>query len=305
MEKQIASNKLKTWLLFGGLILVFALIGGVIIYVWQSWAVGLTVIIGGSVYVIYNYLTAVRKIVKFSGAQVAKKSTHRRLYLLVENMSISLGIAMPTVYVIDSPALNAFAAGYNPHKAIVGVTSGLLQHLDKQELEGVIAHEMSHIVNHDTKISTLVFAILLGIAFMLDMSYLMHFGSSGRNRGSGGVNILIIVALAVLVALLVIAGRLLQAAISRRREYLADHTGAHITRYPEGLAAALSKIQAVGSQLDLAKRESALAHLFLDSPVDPKKRSFLGLNFQTHPPIEGQDCQAGGLETCRPLTKEP
>ena len=151
MEKQIAANNFKTWLLFGGLVLMFVIIGAVLIWLFQSWFLGLTIIGFGVGYLIYSYVSAVRKIIKFSGAVEAKKSTHRQLYLLVENMSITLGIAVPKIYVIESPALNAFAAGYKPNKAIVGVTSGLLQHLNKQELEGVIAHEMSHIVNRDTK----------------------------------------------------------------------------------------------------------------------------------------------------------
>ena len=282
MEKQIAINNRKTWLLITILVLLF--LGVALIFVWlfESLFLGSIIVSAGLIYLFYTYKSAVRKIIKFSGAQPARKTTHRQLYLLVENMSIQLGIAMPEVYVIDTPSLNAFAAGYNPNKALIGVTSGLLEHLNKQELEGVIAHEMSHIVNHDTKIATLVFALLVGIALMLDMGRILAWFGAGDDDNRGNLIVwLAVVALTIVVSIL---GYLLQAAISRRREYMADHTGASITRYPEGLAAALRKIQAVGSEIE-TKRESAVAHLFLNSPVKAKKQRFLNL-FSTHPPLE-------------------
>lgn len=283
MEKQIAANNRKTWLLVASMVLLFAAAGGLFAWIYDSYWLGGGVAAFGVAYMCYVYLSAVRKLIKFSGAVEVTKRTHRQAYLLVENMSITLGIPMPKLYVINSPALNAFAAGYTPDKALVGVTTGLLRHLNKQELEGVLAHEMSHIINRDTKIATLVFALLTGIALMARIGY--YFGDSPRSSRGGSSSAGVYLAVVILLLLAFLLGRLAQAAISRRREYMADHTGAYITRYPEGLASALRKIQTFGSEIQFKKRGEAASHLFLHSPVKLRGKKLFNI-FATHPPIE-------------------
>jgi len=223
-----------------------------------------------------------------SQAHEVTKEEEPKLYRTVENLCIGAGLPMPKVYVIEDGSPNAFATGRDPDHATIAVTRGLLQKLDKLELEGVIAHELSHIGNYDTRVMTIV-VILVGLAaLMADFALrLTLFGagrrSSNRERG-GGAAVVIIYAIALVAVILTpIAAQLIRFAISRQREYLADASGALLTRYPEGLARALEKISADPDPLEVANK--ATAHLYINNPLH-EHQSFLNNLFSTHPPVE-------------------
>ncbi|TSC64290.1 MAG: hypothetical protein G01um1014106_188 [Parcubacteria group bacterium Gr01-1014_106] len=223
-----------------------------------------------------------------NGAQPVTKEQALELHRLVENLSITAGLPMPKLYIIPSPAINAFATGRDPKHASVAVTTGALEHLEKTELEGVLAHELSHIQNYDIRLMMIV-AVLVGTVVLLGdwffRSRFLGFGGRGRNRddrGGGAGNALAIIGLIFLILSPLIA-QLIQLAISRRREFLADASGVLLTRYPTGLASALQKIQAHHQPVETANR--ATAHLYFANPLSGK--ALAGL-FSTHPPIEAR-----------------
>ena len=223
--------------------------------------------------------------IALAGAKPADENEYRELHRLVENLSITAGLPKPKVYVINDNAPNAFATGRNPEHAVVAVTAGLLQILEKTELEGVISHELSHIGNRDILVST-VAVVLAGFIAILSNFFLRFSFHGGRGSGRGGgqaraILMLVGVTLAILAP---IAATLMQLAISRKREFLADASGALLTRYPEGLARALEKISVHSSPL--ARANTATAHLFIANPFGVKPRGFVTNLFQTHPPIE-------------------
>ena len=241
----------------------------------------------------FSYWFSDRIVIKLAGAKEAKREKYFDLYTTVENLSITAGLPMPKVYVINDNAPNAFATGRNSKHAVVAVTTGLLAVLEKPELEGVIAHELSHIGNRDMLLSTVVVVLVGFITIIADVfTRNLFFGNLGRGRDSndsndkgGGVFLIIGIILSILAPILTI---LIQLAISRRREFLADASGALLTRYPDGLANALSKISKY--QKPMTRQSSAIAHLYI---TDPKGSSFgkrtvgfLGGFFATHPPVE-------------------
>lgn len=223
-----------------------------------------------------------------SQAREVTKDDEPELYRTVENLCIGAGLPMPKVYVIEDGSPNAFATGRDPDHAAVAVTRGLLQKLDKLELEGVIAHELSHIGNYDIRVMTIV-VVLVGLAaLMADLALRLTLFGAGRrssNRGrGGGAGVVIIYAIALVAVILTpIAAQLIRFAISRQREFLADASGALLTRYPEGLARALEKISADPDPLEVANK--ATAHLYINDPLREHK-SLLNNLFSTHPPIE-------------------
>lgn len=235
-----------------------------------------------------SYFYSDKIALSMSGARPVDKQVNPELYNLVENLSITAGLPTPKVYIIDDPALNAFATGRNPQKAVVAVTTGLLQRLNRTELEGVLAHELSHIGNYDIRFMTLV-VVMAGIVTMIaDWSLRMSlFGGNNRsnnnNSSGGGIFLIIGLALAIISP---IAALLIRLAASRKREFLADASGALLTRYPEGLASALEKISSDSTQLRTAN--SATAHLFISNPFKKgsKARSSFKNLFSTHPPAE-------------------
>jgi heat shock protein HtpX len=239
-------------------------------------------------FALLSYYYSTRITLAISGARPVTKEEEPELYRTVENLCIGAGLPMPQVYVIEDGAPNAFATGRDPDHAVVVVTRGLLQKLDHQELEGVIAHELSHIGNYDIRIMTIVVVLVGLIALLADlMLRLTLYGAGSRpsNRGrSGGLALIIIYAIAILAIILTpIAAQLIRLALSRQREYLADASGALLTRYPEGLARALEKIAADPDPLEEANK--ATAHLYIVNPLHEHK-SFLNNLFSTHPPIE-------------------
>ena len=234
---------------------------------------------------IVSYWYSDKIALSMSGARPATREEFFDLYTVTENLSISAGLPMPKLYVIADPVPNAFATGRNPEHAAVAATTGLLQILNRTELEGVIAHELSHIGNRDILIST-VAVVLVGFVSLISDFFLRasFFGRSGDdNRGGNAIFVLIGFALALLSPLI---ATLIQLAISRKREFLADASGALLTRYPDGLASALEKIHSHAGTLRRANH--ATAHLYIANPFGGKegKRSFLTKLFMTHPPVE-------------------
>jgi len=290
MYEQIASNKRKSiFLIFFFLVLIaalgwvfgqitefgsYALIPAVVIALFMTW---------GSYYYSDKIVLAVSK------ARPVSKQEYPYLYNIVEGLALAAGLPKPRCYVIDDTAPNAFASGRNPEKAVVVVTEGLLKKLNRAELEGVIAHEMSHIKNYDIRVQTLA-VVMVGVVVLLSDWILRSFlwggrrkRSSDKSSGNAGA-ILIIVALALAILSPLIA-QLLKMAVSRKREFLADADGAMLTRYPPGLASALKKLSADKESLEVANK--ATAHMYIINPLkDHKRGAGLAKLFSTHPPVE-------------------
>ncbi len=254
-------------------------------YAYQSPSILYFAVIFSVVMNVISYWYSDKIVLRTASAQVATKEQFPELYRIVENLSITAGLPMPALYVIDDPSPNAFATGRNKEHAAVAATTGLLALLDRNELEGVIAHELSHIGNRDILISTVIVVLVGFIALLSDFFLRMSFFGGRRNdrEGGGGIGVLIGIVLAILSPL---AATLMQLAISRKREFLADATGALLTRYPEGLASALEKIAQHSGKLRRA--HNATAHLYIANPFGGKEKTagFLTKLFMTHPPVE-------------------
>ncbi len=262
------------------LVVVIAL-GWIIAQAYNSPAILYLAVIIAIVQALISYYSGDKIALAVSRAREIKKRNNPELWNVVENLTIADGLPMPRVYIIDDPAPNAFATGRDPNHSSVAVTTGLLERLNKTELEGVIAHELSHVKNYDIRLSMIVVVLVGVIALISDFFIRIRFwfgGGDDRNEGGGYWAIIAIVA-AILAP---IVATLIQLAISRKREFLADSSGALLTRYPEGLASALEKI----SQYKQPMRNvsSATSHLFISSPFG--KSGYFGKIFSTHPPIE-------------------
>lgn len=230
------------------------------------------------------YSSAQIALMSTGAREVPKEGNYKQLHRLVENLCITAGMPKPKVCVIDDPSPNAFATGRDPKHAAIAVTTGLLGILEKNELEGVLAHELAHIKNYDIRMGTIVVVFVGIIAMLGDIAMRMMWYGGGRRRDSGGGKgnaVMMIVAIAFLILSPIIA-KLIQLAMSRQREHLADASGAELTRYPEGLASALEKITADDTRMRRAG--TATAHLFIASPFSEKKeKSFFKNWFSTHP----------------------
>ncbi|MBI5399505.1 M48 family metallopeptidase [Candidatus Saganbacteria bacterium] len=244
-----------------------------------------------SVSALTSYYFSDKMVLAISGAKEIQKSDNPQLYNIVDNLCIAAGLPSPKVYIIDDSAPNAFATGRDPRHAVVAVTTGLLDKLEKSELEGVIAHELSHIGNYDIRLMTIV-AIMAGTVVLLsDFFFRWTWWGGGRDRNEregGGQIRLILFAVAMLLAILApLIAQVIKLAISRKREFLADANGVLLTRYPEGLARALEKISADREPLEVANK--ATAHMYIVNPLKGHEGSsrnwFAGL-FLTHPPVE-------------------
>lgn len=279
MYGQIADNKRKTLLLMVVFVMLVSVLGWLISYLmYGEPLITPFVLIGAGIYVLISYYAGSKVALAMNGAKQIAKKDNPRLYRIVENLSITMGMPMPKVYIINDPAANAFATGRNPNHAVVAATTGLLDVLNDTELEGVMAHEMGHVKNFDIRVSLIAFALAAVVGILSDiMLRIAFYGSDDDNSSS-----ILFFALGIVGAILApIAATLIQLAISRKREYLADATGALTTRYPKGLADALSKISTHGSQLK--KQNASTAHLFIANPLKGKKLSAM---FSTHPPVE-------------------
>lgn len=279
MYRQISANKRRTWLLM----LVFVVLTWLLSFLIAKALgnPGLLFFIGFAslLYAVYSYFAGAKMALAVNGAKQISKADDPRLWRTVENLAITDGLPMPKVYIMDDPAPNAFATGRDPDHSVVCATTGLLNIMNDTELEGVIAHELGHIKNYDIRVNTLAFA-LVGIISMI-ADFFFHFTFFGGRDREGNNQL---AALAFVAAILApFAASLLQLAISRRREYLADATGALTTRYPEGLASALEKLEKVGTAT--RRQNTSTAHMFFVNPL--RGHSFAGL-FSTHPPIEAR-----------------
>jgi heat shock protein HtpX len=238
-----------------------------------------------------SYWYSDKLVLSMSKARLVEFEDNKELYRLVENLCITAGLPLPKIYIIDDSAPNAFATGRDPQHAVIAVTSGILQKLDRSELEGVIAHELSHIGNRDILLATVVVVLVGVVALLADYFKHMLFWGGGRDNDNKGGNLYIMI-LAILLSILApLFAMLIQLAISRKREFLADADGALLTRYPEGLASALEKISSDQEPLEVANR--ATAHLYIASPFKGNKVSKL---FMTHPPIEERVAVLRGMD---------
>lgn len=281
MYSQIDSNKRKTVLLISLFIAFVIALGYFLDWYYQGGYGILTMaIIISMIMSVVSYFSADKLALASTGARRIKKEDNPYVYRLVENLCITAGIPIPKVHIIDSQALNAFATGRDPEHASIALTTGIIQTLANEELEGVIAHELSHVKNYDIRVMTVVVVLAGAVALLGDFFWRSHFfgGRRSNNRQAGGI--LMIVGIIFLILSPIIA-ELIKLAISRKREFLADASGALLTRYPEGLARALEKISA--SHTPLTTANAATAHLFISSPLKGKSVSNL---FSTHPPIE-------------------
>jgi heat shock protein HtpX len=284
MYSAIAANKRNTFLIIGGFV---ALLVG--ISLWWGYSSGngsSAIFIVGFVlvYTLFQYYMASSIAIAMSGAVQITKVDEPRLFRIVENLAITEGVPVPKIYLINDPSPNAFATGRDPKHAAVAATTGLLQIMDDQELEGVMAHELGHVRNYDIRVTTIVFGLVSAIGVIADIALRMAFFSSAGRRDNdregnqlGALLILVGIAASIIAFLI---GPLVSAAVSRQREYLADATGAETTRYPEGLASALEKLGQYGRPLRRAS--TSMAHMYIADPLKPGLTERL---FSTHPPL--------------------
>lgn len=279
MYKQIAANKRNTVLIMVGFVFFIGLIGCAFAYAYNNINIAIWFILISAIYATVQYFLSVPLAVAMTGAKEIQKSDDPRLYNIVENLAITTGLPMPKVYIIDDPAPNAFATGRDPKHSVVAATTGLLQIMDNKELTAVMAHEMSHVKNYDIRVSMIVFGLVCLVGFVSDIGFRMIFyGNRRRNDENSPVGLIIILITSILAP---IAAALAQAAVSREREYLADMSAAHITRYPEGMISALKKLDTHAQPMHA--QNVATEAMYINSPL--KKGLFTKL-FSTHPPIE-------------------
>lgn len=282
MYSAINSNKRKTIVIMMMFVVIVGALGWIFSGMFADGSPSITygVLIGSVIYALISYLSASKMALAVNGAKQISKKDNPRLYRIVENLSITEGMPMPKVYIMNDPAPNAFATGRDPNHAAVCATTGLLEIMNDSELEGVMAHEMGHVKNYDIRVSIVAFAMVAVIGMLADL--ILHFtwfgGSDNDNDSNSAAFFLVGIVGAILAPL---AATLIQLAISRQREYLADATGALTTRHPEGLASALEKIGEYGSATQ--RQNASTAHLFFANPLKGKSLNNL---FSTHPPIK-------------------
>jgi heat shock protein HtpX len=294
MYSQIAANKRRSSVIILGFLIFVGVMAWFLSRYFNNNNSFYYILAGGLVYAIIAYFMASRLALAVNGAKEIAKKDNPRLWRIIENLSITDGLPMPRVFIIDDPAPNAFATGNRPDKAIVCATTGLLEVMDDTELQGVFAHELGHVKNYDIRVSMVVFALVAVVALLTDIIIrFTWFGVGGRRRDNEGQAGAIILLVGIVAAVLApIIATLIQLAISRQREYLADATGALTTRYPEGLISALEKIDRTGSALN--KQNTATAHFFFANPL--KGHSITNL-FSTHPPIKDRIARLRNIET--------
>jgi heat shock protein HtpX len=279
MYSAIAANKRNTVIIMAVFVALIGAVGWTVSYVNGDQSIAYWVIGVAAIYALIQYFAASKLALAINGAQQIEKKDNPRLYRIVENLTIATGMPMPKVYIIDDPAPNAFATGRDPKHAVVAATSGIMDVMNDRELEAVMAHEISHVRNYDIRVSMIAFGLVSAIALLSDIALRMMF--FGGDRRDSNTNPVVLVIGIVLIILAPIIAAMIQMAISRQREYLADASGVMATRDSEGLASALEKLQQYGRPLQ--HQNSASAHLFFSNPLKPSAFSKL---FSTHPPLE-------------------
>ena len=285
---EVRNNKLKSYLLIFFFILIIGMLGGLIGLIYNNIYVGLIIsIFAGLIYTLLVFNTGDKMILSMSGAKLVTKKEYPHLYHVIEGLTIAAGLKnTPKAYVIEDTALNAFATGKDPEHSSIAVTTGLLKKLNREELEGVIAHEMSHIKNYDIRFMMLT-TILIGIVTLLSDFLLRSFlwGGMGRRDNENNNMTLVLVVVGLVLAILTpLIGQMIRLAISRKREFMADASAVTLTRYPKGLANALRKIKDDPDPL-VDHANKATAHLFISVPFR-KKQTIMNKLFSTHPPID-------------------
>ena len=278
MYSAISKNKRNTVLIMAVFVALIGVIGIVVGYLNDSYSLSVTILVMAAIYALIQYFAASSLAMVMTGAKEIQKQDAPELWRTVENLAIASGVPMPKVYLINDPAPNAFATGRDPKHAIVGATTGLLEIMDKRELEAVMAHEMSHVQNYDIRVSMIAFGLVSAIGLLADVALRMMFFGDSRDRNVHPM--VYILGLAVVILAPILAA-ITQMAISRQREYLADASGALMTRDSEGLASALGKLRDYGRPMQ--KQTTSTANLFLSDPLKP---GFFAKLFSTHPPID-------------------
>lgn len=291
-----AENVTKTWALILGFLVFIIGLGWLFSQVYNNPAILYIAVILSLVMNVGSYWYSDKLILKMVNAKPVTREDSPELWNIVENLAITAGLPMPKLYIVEDPSPNAFATGRNKEHAVVAVHTGLLQVLNKTELEGVLAHELSHVGNRDTLVSTVVVVLAGMVAIVGDMLLRMSmFGGGGRDNKGGGLMLVLAIVAAILAP---IAAMMIQMAVSRKREFLADASGALLTRYPEGLASALEKISAAGSVRPSTTASNAYAHLYISNPFGGTKRVMAKL-FMTHPPMEERVAILRGMDISR------
>ena len=277
MYKAIAANKRNTVLIMAVFVGLITAIGWIVSQFYGDTSITYWVLGGALIYALIQYFAAGSLAVAMTGAKQIEKNDNPRLYRTVENLSITLGMPMPKVYIINDSAPNAFATGRNPKHAIVAATTGLIDIMDDRELAAVMAHEMGHVQNYDIRVSMIAFGLVSAIGILSDIVIrMLFFGGDRRNSNP----IVLIVGVVILILAPIVAA-IVQMAISRQREYLADATGAMTTRDSTGMASALTKLLQYGKPMQ--KQNSSTAQLFISNPLKP---GFFAKLFSSHPPLE-------------------
>ncbi len=297
LYKNQESNVFKTWVLMSLFFVIVIILGW-----YASWYFNSSIILYVAVAIsvlmnVFSYWFSDKVVIKITGAVLADKDKYRDLHNLVENLAITAGLPKPKIYVINDSSPNAFATGRNKNHSAVVFTSGILETLNRSELEGVVAHELSHIGNKDILLQTIIVVLVGFITLLAD--FLLRTSSRGSDNRDGRLNAIFVVVGLILVILSPVIATLIQLAISRKREFLADATGAMLTRYPEGLASALEKIEMHSGKMK--KANHATAHLFISDPYGEKTSSVKKINFfhkifLTHPPMYERTAALRGLD---------
>ncbi len=291
------TNIRKTWVLMAGFLIMVMFLGWAVSWYFGNPVILYLFVIFAVVMNIVSYWSSDKIVLKMSGAKQISRDSHRELWNVTENLCITAGLPVPKIYIVDDPAPNAFATGRDAEHGVVAVTTGLLSILDRSELEGVVAHELSHIGNRDILISTMVVVLVGFVTLLSDFFLRMTFWGGGRrNNGDGKIQLIMMLVGIALAILAPIIAAIIQLAISRKREFLADASGALLTRYPDGLAGALLKISGYPTQMKRANH--ATAHLYISDPFKDKKKKigFMHKLFLTHPPVEERVAALRGMQ---------
>ncbi len=280
------SNVRRTWFLMALFLAIVVAAGYFISYYYDNPAILYVAIVFSLFMNVTSYWYSDKITIALTRAKLADRNQYIELHRIVENLSITAGLPNPKIYVISDVSPNAFATGRDKNHAAIAVTTGLLEILNKTELEGVIAHELSHIGNRDTLLQTVVVVLVGFIAILADIftRNMMHGGGRDRDNKSNNAGAILMIVGIVFIVLSPIIAKIIQLAISRKREFLADASGALLTRYPEGLASALEKISSTSKPLDHVS--NATAHLFISNPFGAEKTKGIHKLFMTHPPTE-------------------
>lgn len=291
IQEQINQNKFKTWVIMA----VFSVIVGLVVWIFANSLgytgsgaigyVGMGLLIAGIMNFVAYYFSD-KMVLALTGAKPLNKNEAPEVFQIIENLARNSRISMPKVYIVNDPSPNAFATGRDPNHAAVAVHTGILERLDKRELEGVLAHELSHVRNYDIRVMAIVSLLAGTLALLSDffMRSLLFGGNDNRENKNGGILIILGIVAAIIAP---IAAQLIRLSVSRHREFLADASGAALTHYPEGLARALEKISSYTQPSKTAS--TATAHLYISNPLGgggKKTTSWLANLFNTHPPVE-------------------